>query len=479
MTTNTNPTIDELAAQFGVNRRKLQFKIDINIVPAICILYLLAFLDRVNISNAAVYGMSKDLGLVGNQYNIALTIFFVPYIICEIPSNYLLKRFKPHTWLSSCMICFGAVTIGQGFVQNFGQLVATRFLLGLCEAGMFPGCFYLLAMWYTRSESQTRWSFFFASTTLAGAFGGLIAYGIHSLEGAHGLEGWRWIFIIEGAVTSFCAIVLFWVIADFPEDSKFLKENEREYIKAKLTLDAGDSKSESSLTLKSAAKIFKDWKVWLSGFAYFGCVIPAYGYAYFATSIIKSFGHTPIHTQIMSVYPWICAFGWSMGLAYASSFCKNRFFFCLSSFVIAIAGFGILLGEKININVRYGSLFLVASGLYGAMPILVCWTNMNFSGHQRRAVGTGWQVGFGNIGGIIATFSFIAKDAPFYIKGISIAISMTCFSMICCVIYLLGLMRDNKSKANGTWMLSAEWENMTAEEKAIAGDLDPNFRYNY
>lgn len=153
--------IEILAQKYNINHKKLMWKCDLRIVPAICILYLLAFLDRVNISNANVYGMSEDLNLVGHQYNTALTIFFVPYILCEVPSNYLLKRFKPHLWLSLCMVLFGAVTIAQGFVQNFGGLVTTRWFLGMCEAGMFPGCFYLLSMWYRRDEAQKRYSFFF------------------------------------------------------------------------------------------------------------------------------------------------------------------------------------------------------------------------------------------------------------------------------------------------------------------------------
>ena len=177
-------------------QRRLITKIDLRVIPVLSLLYLLAFLDRTNIANAAVFGLQKDLGLTGTQYNTALTIFFVPYVVFEIPSNIILKKLKPHVWLSLCMFGFGLVTICQGLVTNWSGLLATRFFLGLTETGMFPGSFYLIGMWYKRSEAQKRYSFFFGSTSLAGAFGGLLASAIGKMNGMRGYLGWRWIFIL-------------------------------------------------------------------------------------------------------------------------------------------------------------------------------------------------------------------------------------------------------------------------------------------
>jgi len=168
------------------SQRKLVSKIDLRVIPVLSILYLLAFLDRTNIANAAVFGLQKDLRLTGTQYNTALTIFFIPYIVFEIPSNILLKKLRPHVWLSGCMFLFGLVTICQGLVHNWSGLLATRFFLGLAETGMFPGSFYLIGMWYKRSEAQKRFSFFFGSTSLAGAFGGLLASAIGKMQGVKG-----------------------------------------------------------------------------------------------------------------------------------------------------------------------------------------------------------------------------------------------------------------------------------------------------
>jgi hypothetical protein len=191
-----------------INERKLMTKIDIRVIPVLSVLYLMAFLDRTNIANAAVFDLREDLNLGGLEYNTALVIFFVPYILFEIPSNIILKKLKPAKWLALCMMGFGVVTIAQGLVQNYGGLLTTRFMLGLTEVcfsgtpdlGRFthnshrPACFQaastvstliprripgsrnsrieadrfpftVISMWYTRAEAQKRYTFFFASVS--------------------------------------------------------------------------------------------------------------------------------------------------------------------------------------------------------------------------------------------------------------------------------------------------------------------------
>ena len=127
----------ELEATF--DKKALLRKIDMRVIPILFLLYLAAFLDRVNIGNALTLHMPQDLHLKGNESNVVLTIFFVPYVLFEIPSNILLKKFKPHIWLSVCIVAFGIVMLCQGFVQSYRGLLATRFFLGLAETGVFPG----------------------------------------------------------------------------------------------------------------------------------------------------------------------------------------------------------------------------------------------------------------------------------------------------------------------------------------------------
>lgn len=469
--------VNQLAEQYNINQTKLMWKIDICVVPPLALLYFLSFLDRVNISNASVYGMSRSLNLHGNQFNIALTVFFVPYIFFEVLSNYVLKFAKPHVWLSGCIFCFGVVSIGMGFSKSFGSLVACRFLLGIFEAGTFPAIFYILSNFYAKHESQRRFSTFFSCTCLAGACGGAIAFRINDLNNVHGLKSWQWIFIIEGTFTAGLAFILFFIIPDFPEDSRFLKDNEREFLKEKLKIYGGDSGFSYKYTPKEVARVFKDPIIWLSALAYFGLIIPSYGYAYFATSIIKVMGYTGEEANRRSIYPWLVAFGYTIMISFISDRLKRRLPFAIFNSFMAIAGLAIVLGCKHNIQARYGGCFLAVTGLYSAMPSLICWNSLNLGGHLRKSVGSAWQIGFGNIGGIIATFIFLSHDAPRYVKGISISIAFVIFSMVmmcgCFTYYYIG----NKEKQDAEFI--EKFDGLTDREKAIKGDKTPYITYIY
>ncbi|EIW60283.1 MFS general substrate transporter [Trametes versicolor FP-101664 SS1] len=459
----------------NIDEAKVVRKIDLRVVPVLCVLYLLAFLDRVNISNAAVFGLKQDLNLGGNQFNTALVVFFAPYVLFEIPSNALLKHFKPHVWLSLCMFLFGLITLLQGFVQGLSGLIATRFFLGVVESGVFPACFYLIAMWYKRAEAQKRYSFFFSSTTLAGGFGGLLASAIGKMDGLHGFRGWRWIFILEGLVTCLASIVLYFTISDFPEEVAWLSAEEKEFVKARLYEDVGHSKRHDPLTVKSVLEVFKDWKIIVGGFMYFGLIVPAYGYAYFAPSIIQSLGNGMIRTQLLSVPPWACAFTLAMLTATVSDWTRMRFVFVLIPTAIALVGFIILLVVHDNAHLQYAALFLAAMGTYSAMPIIVCWFNTNLGGHHRRAVGTAFQVGFGNIGGIIAVFAFLTKDAPKYIPGYSICIAFICVSVLANTVYFLGVSWENRRRDK--LQAQGAYDHLSQDEKKRMGDLNPDYRY--
>lgn len=454
--------------------RKIMNRVDWHLIPFLCVLYLLAFLDRVNIANAKSFKLVDDLNLKDNEYNTALTMFFVPYIIAEIPSNILLKKFSPRVWLPACMLGFGIASVGQGLVQNYSGLLATRFFLGLFESGMFPGCFYLISMWYKRNESQKRYSLFFSSTSLAGAFGGLLASAIGKMQGIRGYNGWRWIFILEGILTCVVALVFFVIFPSFPEEAKWLKEDERAYIKARLQADQGHNAAERKITFHDVVTVMKDHRVWLGGFMYFGLIVPAYGYAFFAPTIISTYHYDAIQTQLHSVTPWAASFGFSLLTAILSDWTRHRAAFALAPLALSLAAFATLLTVHDNTPVQYAMLHLVTMGTYAVLPIIVCWFSMNLGGHHRRAIGTAWQIGFGNIGGIIATFAFLNKDAPYFKNGYSICLGFTCLSGLASALYLISIYLENQRRKKAVRDVG-----LSDYEKSEMGDLNPEFRYMY
>ncbi|KAK4146389.1 major facilitator superfamily domain-containing protein [Dichotomopilus funicola] len=465
-------TADDPVCPPHTTERRITTRIDWYIIPFVSVLYLMAFLDRVNIGNARSFGLENELRMGGTEYNTALTIFFVPYVLFEVPSNILLKYLSPRIWLSICCAGFGAVTIFQGLVQNYSGLLATRFFLGVFECVLFPGCFYLIGSWYRRAEAQKRFSLFFSSTSLAGAFGGLLASAIGNLDYVRGYRGWRWIFIIEGCFTVLLGAIFWFTFPGFPEQATWLRDDEREYVKARLRKSQGESGADRRITFRDVRTVMSDYKIWLGGFMYFGLIVPAYSYAYFAPTILGSYHFDPITTQLRSVPPWAVSFVFSMIVAVFSDWAQHRFLFILAPISIAIAGFAVLLTVHDNLSVQYAALFLTCMGTYSAMPIIVCWFNMNLGGHHRRAIGSAWQIGFGNIGGIIATYSFIKEDGPLFTKGYAICISFICLSVVSCVLYAAAITWENKKRSKQVRNL-----NLTESEKLDLGDLNPEFRY--
>ena len=213
---------------------RLRWKIDLCIVPTVALLYLFCFIDRANIGNAKIAGLEKDLGMKGYDYNGVLSVFYISYIIFEIPSNMACKWIGPGWFIPLISLCFGIVSIGTAFVQSRAAISGVRFLLGIFEAGMLPGIAYYMSRWYRRSELAFRLSLYIVMAPLAGAFGGLLASAILKLDSFGSLHTWRMIFAIEGIITCGISVLSFFTLTDRPETARWLTQEEKDLAQARL-----------------------------------------------------------------------------------------------------------------------------------------------------------------------------------------------------------------------------------------------------
>ncbi|TAQ88185.1 hypothetical protein B7494_g3483 [Chlorociboria aeruginascens] len=426
-----------------IDEAKLLRKIDVRVLPMLFIIYVAAFLDRVNISNALTMGMPDDLGMTGQQPNVALTIFFIPYILMEIPSNIMMKNLNPHVWLSICIFLFGIIALAQGFVKSYGGLIATRFFLGLTEAGIFPGSFYLISFWYKHDEAQKRFTIYISSVILASAFGGLLASGIANMDGVRGLANWRWLFILEGIATICVGFVSFFLVTDFPQEATWLTAEEKKLVIARTKADEAHT---ITITSSDLVTFFSDPKNYLGAMMYFCILITVYAFAYFTPTIIKTFGYSVVQTQLHSVPPWASAFGLCIIMAYYSDKTGLRLPFVLFGNVILIAGLIILRVTHHNFSVQYAGICLTVMGAMGAQSVAVCWYLMNLRGHKQRAMGSGFMIAFGNTGGIIAPFAFLSKFAPDYKTGYAICLAMAALGTVSAGVYALLVVRERSTK---------------------------------
>ncbi|MCJ1468851.1 hypothetical protein MMC07_007481 [Pseudocyphellaria aurata] len=463
---NTGVMSDDLAVQCPAHTTKaaLLRKVDFKILPIITILYMMAFLDRTNLGNALTLGLPRDLRLKGNEPNVAITIFFVPYILFEIPSNLLMKKVKPRIWLSTLAFLFGFMTTMQGLVQNYSGLLAVRFFLGLAETGMYPGCFYLISMWYKRREALKRFTLFYNSTVLASAFGGLLASAIANMDGVRGYSGWRWIFILEGILTCILGVMGFFLVADFPEDVKWLKEDERTFLRERLRIEQGDPKATKKLRPNDFMLFLQDPKFFLGGMMYLSSLVPTYGFSYFTPTIIRTYGYGPVSTQIHTVPPAAATLVATSLIAWASDRARHRFLFLIFALCVGIVGVSILLHVHDNFHVEYAAIFLASIGNNSALPIIMCWYTMNLRGHLERSIGTAWVIGFGNVGAIIAAFSFLSSDAPFYHKGYSLAMGGYAMCILSATAYLLMVWTANRNEKLAGAHASTDNDELAAKE---------------
>ena len=315
------------------------------------------------------------------------------------------------------------------------------------------------------------------------------------MAGMRGYGGWRWIFIIEGCLTCVVAIVAYFVIADFPEQTKWLTTDEQRWIKDRLEGDhAGDDSTVRKIGLSDVLGVLKDYKIALGALMYFSFLIPAYvsdntsirrplltkprhqSYAYFSPTIIESYGYSPLETQLHSVPPLAMAFFLSLGIAFTSDKLRHRYLFVLTCLLIAMAGVAMLLNIHHNTHAEYAALFLVVFGPYCGMPVAICWSTMNLGGHRRRAIGTALQLGFGEIGGIVATFLFLPSDAPYYHTGYSVAVSFLALAAFWATCYFLACWSQNRSRDRRAAGGGNDGDDEVHRVRGY-GDLDESYRY--
>ncbi|OQO05910.1 hypothetical protein B0A48_10006 [Cryoendolithus antarcticus] len=452
--------------------RRVVRKCDLRVLPPILLLFMLSFLDRVNIGNAKIQGMAKDIDLRGTKYNVALLILFIPFILLEIPSNLVMKKLRPSIWLSALLFGCGIMNMCMGFVQTYPQLVAVRFLLGIFEAGLGPGSIYLISMYYKRFELPKRLSWWYTSGIVAGAFGGLLAYAIASgLNGTRGWLAWRWIFIIEGLVTTVVAMAMPFLLVDWPHEAKFLNDEERACLLARLSIDRAESAKMDRWNTK---RVFSDWKIWIGTLMFFGIVNTNYATNFFIPSILVEMGYTAVRAQVMSIPIYAVAAVICLSVCYISDKVQHRFGFVLLGVTVGSVGYIILLAQTgLPVGAKYFALFCLVGAGYIVQPISVSWLMNNTGGHYKRAFASAAQIGWGNAGGIVASNIFLVKEAPRYKTGYGVSLALLLMTGVMTVAMYFYLVGQNKKKASG--QRDHLLEGPDADD---LGDDDPRFKYN-
>ncbi len=256
------------------------------LLPFLFVLYIVAYLDRINVGFAAL-DMNRDLGLSDTVFGLGAGLFFLGYFLFEIPSNLILARVGARRWIARILVSWGAVAMAMAFVRGATSFYAMRVLLGIAEAGFFPGMILYLTYWFPPREQARAIATFMTATAIAGVIAGPVSGVLLTMHGFAGLAGWQWLFIIEGAPAVILGLVVAKRLPDGVAAARWLSEGEREALAARLAADRRQVEAARSHQLRDA---FRSGKVWMLAAIYFTVVLSLYGFSFWLPNIVKQMG---------------------------------------------------------------------------------------------------------------------------------------------------------------------------------------------
>ncbi|KAK5168292.1 uncharacterized protein LTR77_006861 [Saxophila tyrrhenica] len=450
--------------------RRVKRKVDLRLTLVLALLYTCAFIDRSNLGNASIAGMSDDLNLdVGNRYSIVAMIFFVGYALVDVPSTPLMKKIGASFMVPTVCLCFGVLTIAQGFIHSWGALAALRVMLGVFEGALLPATLFLLQVWYTRFEFHKRQAAYYLVGIASSGLSGLLAYGIEKMDGTAGIAGWRWIFIIEGIASSAIAVGAYFVLVDLPEDATkrnllrmpaFLSKQEAAVLIAHIERDRGDASTEN-FGLKDMIHNLKDWKVWeFASYVMFNNTA-LYAFSFFLPIILRDgFGYSYSRANLLTFPPYAVSLVWMAAVSWFCDYYRTRGPVMVFNSCMYLTGLSIV-GFADDLDTRYAGVFLGVLGITGNVPTQFAYQHSNTVGQSKRAMTTALMTIGGAFGGIISGNIFREQDAPTYVPGIAICMSFQVITIF--------LVCKN--------FIVYSWCNRKADRGEMVIQGEPSFRY--
>ena len=284
--------------------RATMARVSWRLLPFLLLLYFVSWLDRVNVGFAKLQ-MNADLGLSETAYGFGAGIFFVAYAACEIPSNLLLVRYGARRWIARIMITWGLISAGMMFVQGEWSFYVMRFLLGVAEAGFFPGIVYYLGQWFPRPQRAKAVSWFMIGIPLSIVFGGPLSGALLGLDGYFGLHGWQWMFLVEGLPAVVLGLLVLVYLTETPAEARWLSPEQRAWLSKRIASEHAEAGATHRVSVR---RVLGHPVVWLLAAVMFCCQTGSYGLTLWVPTIIKNLsGYSNFEVGLFSAIPYIAA----------------------------------------------------------------------------------------------------------------------------------------------------------------------------
>jgi len=341
-------------------------KITLRLVPFLVLLYMVAFLDRVNISFAALT-MNRDLGISESLYGFAAGIFFLSYCLFEVPANLMLGRLGARRWLSILMVIWGLVSMGTAFVKTAPEYIGVRLLLGIAESGFFPGVIYYFTFWLPRHLRTKVIALFLLAVPLCNSIGSPISAHLLLLDNLHGLKGWQWLFLLEGFPAVLLGFVTWFVLCDGPSTAPWLSRQEKDELRNEIEL-------EEQHLLKTSQNGGWAWHVVRDSAAYFLFSTGIYGLSFWLPKILVASGASTVATGWWGMVTFGVG---ALAMMWASQ--QKGFRILPLLFLATSLGFGGA-GLSGNVPMAVVSFCIASAGLLSSLPIFWSLVTSRLSG---------------------------------------------------------------------------------------------------
>lgn len=390
--------------------RRLRLKVDLRLCTIAGLLCSLNLLDSGIISSASVTSMLEDLDLtLGNRYSVSIFIFTISSIVFQLPSTIAVRTFGPRIWFAFITFCFGLITMCTAFIHTWKQMIALRVLLGMAMSGIYPGLTYLISTWYLRREQQTRFAFLQSGEVIVLATGSIVNWGLNHLNGKGGLEGWRYMFLVQGLITMVLGFVTYFWIVDFPEQAHkslwFLTEEEQKLAVARIQRDRKDVQADPF----SWGKVLEhagDWKVYAFACMFFLLNLVSTSLSYFLPIILQSgMGFDEDQSIILSAPPYYYAVVPVILSSIIGDRYKLRGPVIIFNCICLIVGF-CMLGFTDQVTVRYIGTYLATGAYVSNWAAITTYQANNITGQWKRAFTAAAVTAMNGAGGIAGSCEF-------------------------------------------------------------------------
>ena len=368
------------------------------LVPFLILCFFVAYLDRVNVGFAALT-MNRDLGLSAAAYGFGAGVFFLTYSLFEVPSNLLLERMGARRWIARIMLTWGILSGATAFIQGETSFYAVRMLLGIAEAGFFPGIIFYLTLWFPAVYRARIIGAFLAAVPLATVIGAPVSGLLLGFDGVMGLRGWQWLFLLEAVPALILSVVVFFYLTDRPADATWLAPEERAWLVSRLRQE--QQKRESVRTYNVVQALCNP-KVLALSLVYFGAVANNYGLSFFLPQIVKAFGGSNAQAGVVTAIPYVAGAIGAVWWGRHSDATRERRFHLVAA--LLLGSIGIAVSTAIDDPVlKIAVLCAAGFGIFGSLPVF--WTLPTaFLGGAAAAGGIALINSIGNLAGFVAPF---------------------------------------------------------------------------